>query len=275
MIILRLGGGLGNQMFQYSFGKALSLRYNQRLFLDHSLFQKSNRIYCLDLFQLKAHTTNELDFDDLHKYQKFKIQEDQFHFDEQAFNSLDGHELATSLFVISGYWQSFKYFQIVEAQIREDFTIKYFPKNEYADVQKAILNSNSVMVHVRRGDYLSDINLKSHRVVDVDYITKGMSYYRRRLRNPSFFVFSDDIDWCKLNIANDHDVFFVGETPENGKIAFTLMYSCKHFLISNSTFSWWAAWLAKFEKKNVICPKKWFGNNDNILDLILPSWVQI
>lgn len=273
MILLRLNGGLGNQMFQYAFSKALAHKYRQKIYFDHSQFEGSNRKYSLDLFDFNISPSTEIDPEDIKDYECFLMQESHFNFDRNALRALDGYNLIKNIFLISGYWQSYKYFSSISKLVRVDYRLTYKIDKTYYEIQEKIKNSKSVMIHVRRGDYLLNGNLEKHGVIDIEYIKKGMTYYIDRLPKPVFFVFSDDIEWCKANIPQFKNTVFFEKDCDEGKTSFSLMRQCQHFLISNSTFSWWAAWLSDYKKKHVICPKNWFRENDiDTSDLIPPNW---
>lgn len=273
MIILRIKGGLGNQMFQYAFCRSLADKYNQQIWIDFSEFRNSNRTYSLDLFPLSAVILNELDSIGIRHSNSYILQEQDFGYDQQALGAFEGYDLNNSIFLVSGFWQSYKYFSPISPLIRNDFRNTYPIDPKYNDLNCAILNTESVMVHVRRGDYLHSGNLEKHGVVDINYIETGMDFYRRKLLNPQFFIFSDDPLWCISNIPKRDDVIYIDPDADDGKTSFSLMRRCKYFLISNSTFSWWAAWLAEYPEKHVIYPRNWF-RQDNIdsSDLAPPTW---
>lgn len=274
MIILRLNGGLGNQMFQYAFCKNLAEKYNQQIWVDYSQFKGSNREYCLDIFKLdKALLQDTVNFEGL---SIAHLQEKSFRFCESALSSFDGYDLKTKIFLISGYWQSPKYFERISSIIKDDFKSNYLIDQQYICLQERILMSESVMVHIRRGDYLHHGNLAKHGIIDITYIDNGMKYFGAKIPNALFFVFSDDVAWCKENIIYNGKIIFIKKDLDQGRSSFLLMRQCKHFLISNSTFSWWAAWLAENPGKQIICPKDWFRkNNDDSADLVPVSWIRM
>lgn len=275
MIILRINGGLGNQMFQYAFGRFLAEKYSQRMCIDFSQFQNSNRAYSLDMFPLNQAILNDLDTFDVKSRKTLVLQEQNFNFNPQILNILDGYDLQKNFFLICGYWQSPRYFSTIMPILRKDFSPIYSIDQSYDRVYNLILTAESVMVHIRRGDYLLFGNLQKHGVVDIDYIKTGMDYYRKTLTNPLFFIFSDDPVWCKVNIPQRDGIIFVAQDADQGKTSFSLMRQCKYFLISNSTFSWWAAYLSDFPNKKVIYPKSWFIEPDiDTRDLIPADWIK-
>jgi hypothetical protein len=276
MIILRINGGLGNQMFQYAFGRFLADKYSQQMCIDFSQFQDSNRTYSLDMFPLSDDVLNDLDTVDLKSRKTFVLQEQNFKFSPDTLNVLDGYDLKNNFFLVSGYWQSPRYFLPILPLLQNDFRRTYLIDQKYDHVQNLISDTDSVMVHIRRGDYLLYGNLEKHGVIDADYIKRGMNYYRKLLTNVRFFIFSDDVVWCMANIPQGDEVIFVDQDSDQGKTSFSLMRQCKYFLISNSTFSWWAAYLSDFSNKKVICPKNWFKEtNIDTRDLIPFDWIKL
>ena len=135
---------------------------------------------------------------------------------------------------------------------------------------ESIKKTNSVSLHVRRGDYL---NLKNIGVLDVDYYTKAVEYIRKNVENPTFYIFSDDLEWCKNSLGFLDDFIFVDRTQtEIGDLK--LMSFCRHNIIANSSFSWWSAWLNQNPKKIVIAPKGWLLNDPGSNKVILSDWVK-
>ncbi|MGN7986077.1 alpha-1,2-fucosyltransferase [Pedobacter sp. 22226] len=273
MIVSRLNGGLGNQMFQYAFGRALSLKYNLPLYMDKSLFNGSERNYGLDIFPIEIKFAEEIRYGDAEKKRIFQLQESQSAYDGTAMESINSHEQTGTIFIVSGYWQSYKYFEQIATLIRKDFTIEMPLREDEWELKKRIQNSQSVMVHVRRGDYLFPGNLDKHGTVDLDYIYRGMEFYKNNLKKPVFYIFSDDIEWCRMNIRCEDEIIFTDGDIDDGRTSFYLMGQCKYFIISNSTFSWWAAWLGDFKQKYVVSPHFWYKNVPaSTLDIIPPEW---
>ncbi len=177
-------------------------------------------------------------------------------------------------FISHGYFEDPRYFE----PYREDLKILFTPKKPVLSKNlpfiSLIRETNSFCVSIRRGDFL-DAKLSNLNVCDVKYFSNAIQVIKQRVEKPVFFFFSDDISWCKNNVfhmLNDHDNFYFESGDDAGYEKLRLMYSCKHFVISNSTFSWWAQYLSRNEAKIVVAPKSWRKNEDDFL-LCNPDWV--
>ncbi|MCS3798576.1 alpha-1,2-fucosyltransferase [Niastella sp. OAS944] len=287
MVVVNLKGGLGNQMFQYSFGKGLAMLLNQELFLNTGIYDrgKSNRQYDLDIFKLSSHSIagGESIYRTLKESDGriFHVNEKYFHYHGSLMKSLKKYSLVISPsdnvhWLCSGYWQSYKYFEHMESVLRNDFTFCNPIHEKWPNIAEQIEQRNSVMINVRRGDYLNKLDF--HGVVDMAYLTKAMDIVYKNVIDPWFCIFSDDMKWCRENFGGLKNIFFVDETYYDPKYQYylQLMSMCKHFIISNSSFSWWAAWLCQRKNKLVIAPKNWFKDQDiNAKDLLPPSWLSV
>ena len=232
-------GGLGNQMFQYAFGRANE--YDTRYTL--SWFEKTKNIhrpYRLDKFKTKII---------IHDSIKNTIYEKNTRYNPEF--------LKKNGFNFVGYWQFYPYFKHILPELREHLVVKEeFYTDEYLKFRDHIVNSNSISVHVRRGDYLTQ---KGFHDLPIHYYIRAMSEMKGR-----FFVFSDDIPWCR----DKFDKYFISITYVDIEdyLSFELMRLCRKNIITNSTFSYWAAMLNNNPGKVVICPYKWLGDtipNDN------------
>jgi hypothetical protein len=300
-VIVYISGGLGNQMFQYAFGRYLSLKNNVPLKLDLSLFADNNpktgftpRKYALDIFNISAAIARERElpfFSRGHFSGKWGyiietiretrmgdiIQrrllngpgyEQHFQFDEKAL--LLGENV-----YLNGYWQSEKYFKPAADIIRADFTLNKPLSNQSQILSKEIGDSNSVCMHVRRSDYVGHA---LHDIVDKDYYKRALELLVKEHPVDKIYIFSDDIEWCKNNMNFNVNVMFVDETYAGEKDSehFALMTACKHFIIPNSSYSWWAAWLGNYAQKQVIAPKRWFADAAiNTADIAPEDWTRI
>lgn len=173
---------------------------------------------------------------------------------------------------IMGYFESSKYFDDIKEILLKEFTPKKKPIKENKELYDFILNGESVCVTIRRGDFVSDpVIKKKHFICNSDYFIDAMKIMKTKVKNPRFVVFSDDIEWCKENIKFPGKVMYEsGKDPIWEKMR--LMYSCKHFIISNSTFSWWAQYLSKNNNKIVIAPNKW-RNEGLYKDIYMDEWL--
>ena len=273
MISVKLMGGLGNQMFQYAFAKNLSLICNVELELDLSFLNRRDlgknftyRNYDLDIFNIQELTTI--------KEKNYNIiKEPHFHFSIDLYNYVKNLLKSGKNISLDGYWQSSKYFKESEEEVRKlfEFTNKITDDISCLELIKKIKNSNSVMVNIRRTDYL---NNDFHGVVSSEYVNSAKKIIKAKVDNPKYFIFSDDIKWCQDNLTDDSSEII---THEFSGFKFSkylqLMTLCNHFIIPNSTFAWWAAYLNDDENKCVIAPKKWF-NRENIKtsDVYLKNW---
>lgn len=296
MIIVRLKGGLGNQMFQYALGRALSLKYNVSLkldvtFLNHRIkvpyFLRPNfnfRSFDLDVFNIKAEIAKPADITlwnrpffsgqlmliidaVLRKLAFLPGWEKSFNFDEKVF-------LLGPNAYLEGFWQSEKYFSEITSVIRDDFTLKEELSKESLKLAEEIKNTASLCIHLRKkhGGKLF------HETYDLDYYKEGIDYINKNRKIEKIYIFSDDIEWCKQNIKFSYPTMFVDSeyAGKKGEGHLYLMSICKHFVIPNSTFSWWGAWLSNNPEKIVVAPRDWFVDVAiSTVDLIPKNWVRI
>lgn len=287
-IVVRFQGGLGNQMFQYAFGRALSMRSGMELYLDPSpLNPKKNRGYQLDAFILSAKVADSRKIQYLitphfiirkklwkalkipFKYADTHILEKNFPYDKDIASR------KTSAY-FDGYWQTEKYFGDCKDTIRQDFSFR----NEEAlrrHVQyEEVLNSNSVSIHIRRGDYVKNPKYRKRLYVcKLEYYKNAMKYLSERFENLTFYIASDDHEWVKNNFEISKHIKLI--ESKNALEDLYIMSKCKHNIISNSSFSWWAAWLNSNENKRVLAPDIWFNPCAKIdfRDIVPDSWIKI
>ena len=291
MIIIEIKGGLGNQMFQYALGKHLSLKRGVELKFDLRYLQEKQREtehvkrdFELNKFNIKTGIATEVDlkivegrknkFDFLLPYYKRTIvKEKTKKFDKKIFLTSDNS-------LLKGYWQSEKYFQDIESILRKDFIFcKEYDEDYFLQMKKKIETTNSVSLHFRRGDYINDpIANKYHGVCSLEYYLKSIQTIASKIECPEFFVFSDEIQWVKNNLKTDLPIHFIENSCEESHSDFRLMSICKHNIIANSSYSWWAAWLNANRKKIVIVPQKWFATprlQSKTNDLIPNEWIKM
>lgn len=260
MITVKLIGGLGNQLFQYAFGRSLSYDLNTELFFDlshyDSEYAKSLRheFYTLNHFKIKDIDTE--------KFQnEIRSSSNLNYYKERDFNEITGFPSLKNFDALQlpahfeGYWQAEKYFMHNEKIIRKDFQFKNPINGKNKKIAKDISDNNSVAMHIRRGDYL---NYTKFGTCSTDYYEKSVEFIENQVDDPKFFIFSDDNQWVKENISISHPKYHVTNNDvENGHEDLRLMSLCQHFIIANSSFSWWGAWLSKNENKIVTTPDPW------------------
>lgn len=283
-VIVQLDGGLGNQLFQYAFARHLAILNNAKLLLDSTTCYSydslgTGRAFMLRAFSIDTKCAIQQDLDwanNLRIWQRLKIVPRWIHLRENTFNKFQEDtlkEYKRNLYVV-GHWQNENYFKAIAPLLKKEFTVKKEFSDQYAN---DILKLNSVAIHVRRGDY---INTSEYSAQYCDLFAKG--YYKnaveaikQKMLNSVFFIFSDDIEWCKNNMPFlNNEAYFIEHT-EGSVHDFYLMSLCKSQIIANSTFSWWAAWLNSNPDKIVVCPSKWFLNDWNDGHYTLKDWIKI
>jgi hypothetical protein len=268
MIIVKLIGGLGNQLFQYAVGRHLAEINKTEILLDLTEFETYD-LHKYALFGLNV-KENFASKNQVNALPVFK--EKHFHFDPD-FKNIPNSVL------LKGYWQTEKYFMDIQEIIHEEFSLK----KEAVGKDKVVLDSingiNSVSLHIRRGDYVK--NTYENQILvssDLDYYQHCVQYIRGRVSDCHFFIFSDDPAWVKENLKLEYPVTFVDHNDAKTNYEdLRLMSFCKHNIICNSSFSWWGAWLNKNPKKIVCAPKKWFSDETKYIDskdLVPVSWVK-
>jgi hypothetical protein len=292
MIISELSGGLGNQMFQYACGRSLAMKTNGSFYLDprplynidESIFIK--RPFELNVFKARINFSSEfykqIFFPSNHigrrlfkKIFGFKVVA------EQGFNYSNILENKCGNIYLKGYWQSEKYFEGISDVIRSDFAFMAKVNAETEAVSRQILESNSISIHVRRGDYVTSETAKAfHGFIGLQYYLDAIKIFAERFNDAKYYIFSDDSEWVKqylLNNINDGTIVMHNKGADSWQDMY-LMSLCKHNIIANSSFSWWGAWLNKNPEKVVIAPKNWFAKNEmnlQTIDLIPSKWIRI
>ena len=290
MIVAQLYGGLGNQLFQYAMGTALAVRRRTSLRLDTSKFEKYPlRSYKLAHFAITAtplsaaerrayHVPIEPANEFIRLVQRFLyiprmpvIREKGFAFDPSVFD-------APSHCYLEGYWQSPKYFDFIENVIRTEFIFREPLIDQNVALRDEILRTQSVAVHVRRGDYVSNENTNLfHGTCSVDYYLRAEQRLSAEFGELVLFVFSDDPDWTEDNLRfRSRRIIVRHNGHDQDHIDLQLMTRCKHHIIANSTFSWWGAWLCEQPGKTVIAPKQWFRDPQQLTDDLIPAnWIRL
>ncbi len=295
IVVVKLNGGLGNQMFQYALAYIITLKHNSQLLIDKELFNLTEktpghtpRNYEMGVFGIDEPTASNSDilfFERLSLIHKIRRElnlnypkmcyENNFRFDNKI------RQVKPPVY-LRGFFQSFKYFKGFEDDLKELFK---FSEEKLDDENKGILenikSSKSVAIHIRRGDYVEDkITQKFHGNCSQDYYDQAISKIKEFDEDVEFFFFSDDIKWVENEFRNYRiKKTFVGSNAgKNSWKDMLLMSQCNYNIIANSSFSWWAAWLNKNDFKKVIAPSRWFNNPEKeqyTFDLIPDEWIRI
>lgn len=293
MITVKLKGGLGNQLFQYAYGRAVSLRLETPLVLDISGYEDQSEIdternFQLDGFNLQATISNNQDdtksdflrrlFDKIkNKINNTLNPYNGYVFDPKNLDAKDGS-------VLEGNWQSEKYFSDIETTLRYDLTLKNKLSAKaklFKDRIKQVEDNGGVStsMHIRRGDYITSKYANSyHGSLDMTYYQKAISTLQTKLCGKPLvlFIFSDDISWVKENLNTEVPYVTVSRPEISDEEDLFLMSLCHHNIIANSSFSWWGAWLNPKKDKMVIAPKRWVKDRGtNTSDVIPLDWIKI
>jgi len=276
MVIIQIEGGLGNQMFQY----ALYLSFIDRgvtAKLDISKFKNefAHNGYELEkVFNLNASYCSVAEKPILKALSKIlHVLTKHPYKEKEHWQWVYHQEVATiKLGFLKGYWQSEKYFLNISSKIREKFNFPSPQGDKNKEALIKITTHNSVSVHIRRGDYLTNSN---PCFINIEYYFQAILIMNKKVDNPYYFVFSDDIKWARENIKESQIEFVDWNTQKNSFIDMQLMSRCKHNIIANSSFSWWGAWLNSNPYKIVIAPQQWMPHLEKSGDIVPKDWLQL
>lgn len=293
MIVTKITGGMGNQMFMYALGFALAEKHHTKMLLDLSGLNNGERIYAMDKFKIthkeiwKPGRLVQLYYQLIRKFGLCEVQkkiavilrnlignrsliliaEKSISFDKDIL-------LLPDNVILDGYWITSKYFSSVEKKLRKEFRWRYEVSQNTKYWEKIIRSCEcAVSLHVRRGDYVSNNENKSlYCQLGNEYYYTAVDCLKKNNKNMVLFVFSNDVNWCKENLKFSDMTYYVsGNDEQHGHEDMYLMSLCTHNIVANSTFSWWGAWLNSNPDKIVVCPKKyyniknsWFDSEDDI-----------
>ncbi len=292
MIITKIIGGLGNQMFQYAAGRALSLERGQPFRLDvagfsdyglHNGFELQRVFDCSTEIATEAQVRSVLGWQFSPVVRRIvarpglKLFRRDGFIVEPHFDYWSGINDVPKDSYLSGYWQSDKYFKEVADMIRSDFEFKPSMSLRNAKLAEQIGQVNAISLHVRRGDYANNQKTNAtHGLCSLEYYRLAIEYVVQHVEKPHFFIFSDDPTWAHQNFHIDFPSQYVDHNQGTESYNdMRLMSLCRHHIIANSSFSWWGAWLNANQQKIVVGPKKWFASNQNTNDLLPSSWVTL
>ena len=298
MIIVRLQGGLGNQMFQYAVGRALQKRRGDELRLDVTYLLHPDigrfdvpREYSLDVFQIEpqfayiprlaarvpkdqfACPVGRVVREGVAIPRKIAyVREEPFGFHPEIL-SLNAPDV-----YLNGYWQSESYFAEIADDLRREFLFRHRLSQRGRELAEEIASVNAVCVNVRRGDLVSvESSRNALGFVGEEYYCRAEAWIKRHIPDARLYVSSDDFAWCRENLKFSLPVRYLDDCVgwKYGELL-QLMSLCRHFVIPNSTFAWWAAWLGRSEGKRVACPQTWFRNESiSAKDLIPAAWERL
>ena len=285
MIYVRIRGGLGNQLFQYSAARSLADRLNVNLGLDTREYNAGSPFEMgLKHFNIRA----EFNPKGLIKHRKNGFSKyildialgnhkNVYKETNLSFNNLF-HSLPNKTY-LKGYWQSEKYFENNQKNIFKDLQLIAPQSKKNIKTLENISKTNSVSLHIRRGDYVTNsaYNMK-HGTCSLDYYKKSVDYLSKYLnKNFTIFAFSDDPEWVFKNLKLPMDIQFIEHNSSKKNYEdLRLMSQCNHNIIANSSFSWWGAWLNKSPKRTIISPKEWYiDKNIKNMDIIPNNWIKI
>lgn len=288
-IIVRVVGGLGNQMFQYACGRAAALRCNRPLLLDLSAFDRYKlHQYGLDSFRISAQTApRRLQTGSVMQASLRRLGLSTYwHMKLQGFDCIEEGDVLSfqsrmlephAKAYLDGYWQDETYFADAADIIRAEFQLRRLGATSNARV-KTDDDSPLVSLHIRRGDYVHNPMAHSvHGVLGLDYYHDAVRLLAKRIGERfRIVVFSDDIEWAHQNLAFRQPLSFVSGSTDTPHEDLHMMASCDHHIIANSSFSWWGAWLNPSVTKVVITPKRWFAAPELAhINICPPSWERI
>jgi hypothetical protein len=300
MLILKIKGGLGNQLFQYATAKQFSLIHQNQLFLDLSFYknEKFLNIFRLDRYNFEI---NYADPPEIHNMKEKGISKLKMKFLNKLFLSHTSNEyllindinflhysnklnISPKITILDGWFANPNYFQNIRHLLLQDFTLKTISSKtkHWSDLIK---ERNSVAIHIRRNDYISSNYFNQ---LSTSYYNEALKYINSKIDNPTFFFFSDDLEWVKKNFSFLSNSFFVDINIKKQNYYSTysdtedlyLLSLCKHQIMANSTFSWWGAWLNMNANKIVIAPKIWYRdknaqNKYSNSEFVPYNWIKI
>lgn len=292
MIVIKIQGGLGNQMFQYAAIRSLSESTGKPFALDNIQLERGEgvtlRHYTLSAFNINPKILNQKEFRYFTQERKHPwmtslkrklgkfVPKNIIQSGDLSF--LDPRPYIHEDVYFDGLFQSEKHFLEHRNLILKEFTLKNALSLEAQKMAGIMDTTESVVIQVRRGDYVSNYKATAnHGVTGIDYFDSALKHIQSKVsKEIEIFVISDDIEWCKGNIKFSQKMHFVSQPSIKDFEEIVLMTHAKHLIISNSTFGWWGAWLNQNPEKIIITPKQWFKNPKLKQEDIVPSsWIRI
>lgn len=270
LVVIQLSGGMGNQMFQYALYLQLKALGKNVKIDDKTEYEGRNaRPIRLDVFDASYPVPTETEMKcltdsylDLFSKVRRKLTGRKTAEYREISPRFDSKVLEKDRAYLVGWWQSEKYFESVKGKVREAFAFKNLELSEtMMEYKEAMKKSNSVSVHIRRGDYL-EVDEVYGGICTEEYYEKAMKQMKEEIPNCHFFIFTNDVFWVKEHMAGGNVTVVEGNDEDAGYIDMYLMTQCKHYILANSSFSWWGCYLNGSEHKKVIAPKIWANGRD-------------
>lgn len=285
MILTRVVGGLGNQMFQYASGLGLARKLGTEVVVDNDYYRNipgidTPRIYGLGHFNFQVPQVQGIMlrlltdgtfipgkfFRRLTKRYFLRYVEPSLKYDPKMLEQKDKT-------YIVGNWQNEKYFLHIAEEIRQKFQV-ITPANDYnRQILQQMQGKTVIGVHIRRGDYVKLQEI--HGLAGPEYYEKSLAYMADKSPGAMYIVFSDDPEWCKQNIKPAGETIYSENDSDHNYEDLRLMYSCSHFITANSSFSWWGAWLISNPSKIVIAPQTWFVGEGMETEIVPDRWIRL
>ena len=302
MIIVRINGGLGNQLFQYATACAIAFKLKRKLFLDIAWYNNihtledytdpnatTHRDFLLKYFNIQSRVLNNIHLNWIKRLEirsrnsKFFKLLQKGPLNYLSYTTVDHNNFSLEFIkdhphvYLTGYWQNNDIIEEYKNLLYNEFILKHPLSADNQHHLKSINSSVSVAIHVRRGDYISKPNSrKVHASCSKNYYYNSIEYLNNNMNDLQFFIFSDDVNWVKDNIHFNNDTTFIDNTGPDYEHMY-LMNKCKHQITANSTFSWWAAWLNTYPEKVIITPQYWYNDEylNNTVIRIPKEWIRI
>lgn len=285
MVIVKIIGGLGNQMFQYAYARSLSNR-GYRVKIDISAFNtyRLHGGYQLDKYNINLKIADESEYERYHSNNKIQRVLKRFTLSSELITEksliFDSSLLdINSVGYVEGYFQTEKYFTDIRDILLNEFIINKPLSDFTIEMQEKIQScEGSCSLHIRRGDFLSTKNSSIHGGCSLDYYQDAINHINSKTNKSRYFIFSDDMDWVKSNLKIENAIYMESSEQRIPHEDIYLMSLCNNNIIANSTFSWWGAWLNQHTDKCVVVPKTWFADNkldSQAGDIVCDKWIRV
>lgn len=277
MIFVDIRGGLGNQLFQYAAAKSLATDMNSDFLMNLSDYD-SEDAKKVDHVEFKLNHFN-IDFkkqippSEIKNYPNVTTIVEPLSSDNFA-PYIDFTKYSGNIY-LRGYWQDERYFKHNEKIIKQDLQVITPPNKKNQKMLDEMSECNSICISFRRGEYLDSYFIAQFGICTEEYYKNAINLITKKIENPTFFIFSDDVEWIEDNVKLNYPtipVTFNGVGDEHEELR--LMANCNHFILANSSFSWWGAWLSENKDKQIIAPKPWF-NSYTKESILCANWIQL